>query len=366
MRVDGDLGDGLGVLVGGHLDLDAALDGGDAEVVAVGPVDEEGEVVLLGDVGRRGDQHPVDGVALDVHAEDLAGLGDRVLRVLGQLDAAGLAAAADLDLRLDDHPASPLASAAAAASSGSVTTVPRVTGTPCLAKSSFAWYSIRSTIPHPSPGCAGRRDETGLSVVVPRFVPWMRAAKVQYFTATTLDGFIADADNSLDWLFVVERDEDDVVGRVHRRRRCAGDGRDDLRVGARPRARDARGPGEVARLLRRPADLGVHPPRAAAHPRHRPDVRPGRRPTGLRRDRRRQAGAAAGRRWAAGRVIAGQAIWIVGGGELVGQFDDAGLLDEIRLGVTPVTLGAGAPLLRPPDHLRADAPAQRRAAAARW
>ena len=35
----------------------------------------------------------------------------------------------------------------------------------------------------------------------------------------------------------------------------------------------------------------------------------------------------------------------MGGGDLVGQFDDAGLLDEIRLGVTPVTLGAGAPLL---------------------
>jgi dihydrofolate reductase len=38
-------------------------------------------------------------------------------------------------------------------------------------------------------------------------------------------------------------------------------------------------------------------------------------------------------------------IWIVGGGELAGAFADAGLLDEIILGVAPVTLGAGAPLL---------------------
>lgn len=38
-------------------------------------------------------------------------------------------------------------------------------------------------------------------------------------------------------------------------------------------------------------------------------------------------------------------LWLVGGGELVGQFYDAGLLDEIILEQTPVTLGAGAPLL---------------------
>ena len=39
----------------------------------------------------------------------------------------------------------PISSAAAFASSAVSTTVPSVTGTPCLAKSSFAWYSIRST-----------------------------------------------------------------------------------------------------------------------------------------------------------------------------------------------------------------------------
>jgi dihydrofolate reductase len=38
-------------------------------------------------------------------------------------------------------------------------------------------------------------------------------------------------------------------------------------------------------------------------------------------------------------------IWLVGGGELVASFADQGLLDEIIMGVTPVFLGGGAPLL---------------------
>ena len=37
--------------------------------------------------------------------------------------------------------------------------------------------------------------------------------------------------------------------------------------------------------------------------------------------------------------------WLMGGGELVGQFRDAGLLDEIIVQVGSVTLGAGRPLL---------------------
>jgi dihydrofolate reductase len=47
-------------------------------------------------------------------------------------------------------------------------------------------------------------------------------------------------------------------------------------------------------------------------------------------------------------------IWLVGGGELVGQFLDRDLLDEIWLSLTPVTLGKGAPLLprRRTDPLR--------------
>ena len=46
-------------------------------------------------------------------------------------------------------------------------------------------------------------------------------------------------------------------------------------------------------------------------------------------------------------------VWILGGGDLVGQFADAGLLDEIVVTFAPVTLAAGKPLLpRDLDHTR--------------
>lgn len=41
----------------------------------------------------------------------------------------------------------------------------------------------------------------------------------------------------------------------------------------------------------------------------------------------------------------GKNIWLVGGGDLVGQFYDHGLLDEIIVQIASVTLGSGAPLL---------------------
>jgi dihydrofolate reductase len=41
----------------------------------------------------------------------------------------------------------------------------------------------------------------------------------------------------------------------------------------------------------------------------------------------------------------GKNVWIVGGGELAGQFHDHGLLDEIMVTFASVTLAAGAPLL---------------------
>lgn len=48
---------------------------------------------------------------------------------------------------------------------------------------------------------------------------------------------------------------------------------------------------------------------------------------------------------AAMRAAAGERnIWIVGGGDLAGQFHDAGLLDEMIVQVGSVTLGKGKPL----------------------
>ena len=47
-------------------------------------------------------------------------------------------------------------------------------------------------------------------------------------------------------------------------------------------------------------------------------------------------------------------VWIVGGGDLVGQFADVGLLDEVIVSIAPVTLGAGAPLLPRRIELRLD------------
>ena len=57
------------------------------------------------------------------------------------------------------------------------------------------------------------------------------------------------------------------------------------------------------------------------------------------------------------RAADGRNVWLVGGGELVGQFHDHGLLDEVIIGMASVFLGAGAPLLprrivTPPLQLR--------------
>lgn len=45
------------------------------------------------------------------------------------------------------------------------------------------------------------------------------------------------------------------------------------------------------------------------------------------------------------RKIPGKDIWLMGGGELIGSFLNAGLVDEATIGIHPIILGDGIPLI---------------------
>ena len=143
-----------------------------------------------------------------------------------------------------------------------------------------------------------------------------------YYTATSLDGFIADPDNSLDWLITRDTDQDGPMGYGQF---IAGVGA--LAMGA------------TTYLWVREHDPEWVPERPAWVFTHR-DL-----PPLPKADLRFTAGDVAGVHAAMVEAAAGRDVWVVGGGDLAGQFADAGLLDEVVVAVAPVTLGGGAPLL---------------------
>jgi dihydrofolate reductase len=156
-------------------------------------------------------------------------------------------------------------------------------------------------------------------------------AKTQYFTATTIDGYIADENHSLQWLFDVEGG--DAPG--------ASFAAFFAEVGAMAMgATTYEWVLEHERLLDDPDKwrnfYGDTPAWVFTH-RSLPAI-PGADIAFVRDDVGPVHNAMTG-------AAAAKNIWLVGGGELVGQFADRGLLDEILLGVAPVTLGRGAPLL---------------------
>jgi dihydrofolate reductase len=152
----------------------------------------------------------------------------------------------------------------------------------------------------------------------------------QYYTATSLDGFIADADNSLEWLFTRQREDDGLLNY----------GEFIAEVGAM-----AMGSTTYEWILDHefrdgdPAD-GKWPydiPCWVFTHRQLPTVP---------HARVEFTDADVASVHAAMTQTAGDRnIWIVGGGDLAGQFADAGLLDEVIVSIAPVTLGGGAPLL---------------------
>ncbi|MGH7446954.1 MAG: dihydrofolate reductase family protein [Longimicrobiales bacterium] len=152
--------------------------------------------------------------------------------------------------------------------------------------------------------------------------------KTQYYTAASLDGFIATTDDSLEWLFPLG----------------------DLEATSYPEfIRDvgalAMGSSTYEWMLRhvvgpdatRPQPWPYHQPAWVFSSRTLPSV-DGADIRFVRGDVRpvhREMVAAAD----------GKNVWIVGGGELAGNFYDHGLLDELLVQIGSVTLGSGKPLL---------------------
>jgi hypothetical protein len=101
-RIDVQPDQRVGILLGNLLDLDTALRREHEERLLGAPIEGDREVVLLLDVGRLLDPELAHDVAADVEAEDSARFLLRVGGIVGELDAAGLAATAGEHLSLHD------------------------------------------------------------------------------------------------------------------------------------------------------------------------------------------------------------------------------------------------------------------------
>ncbi|MCW1913767.1 dihydrofolate reductase family protein [Luteolibacter sp. GHJ8] len=150
----------------------------------------------------------------------------------------------------------------------------------------------------------------------------------QYYTASSLDGFIATPENSLDWLFqftdVDESHYQNFLAEVGAIAMGSTTYEWILEHLLSPESKMHQPwPYQVPTWVFTTREL---PPVEGADIRFvRGDVTP------VHRDMAAVAGS--------------KNIWIVGGGELVGQFHDAGFLDEVIVSIASVTLGSGAPLL---------------------
>jgi len=148
--------------------------------------------------------------------------------------------------------------------------------------------------------------------------------RTQYYVAASIDGFIADAEGRLEWLFQFN----DVDGiDAHYKNFLADVGA--LAMGAAT-YEFLLGEGlEAWPYLGRPTWVFTH--RSL--------------PTFKDADIRFTTADVGVVHEEMVRAAGDKHIWLVGGGNVVAQFARRGLLDEIWLAVIPVVLGAGAPLL---------------------
>lgn len=151
--------------------------------------------------------------------------------------------------------------------------------------------------------------------------------KTQYFAATSLDGFIATEDDSIDWLFplgnLAESSYPQFITEVGA-----------LAMGSSTYEWMLRHADTVAAEVGSPWPYTQ--PTWVFTSRQLPLIEG----ADVRFFNGDVSRAHAGMRAAAG----GKNIWIVGGGDLAGQFHDAGLLDELIIQLGSVTLGKGKPI----------------------
>ncbi|WP_447925766.1 dihydrofolate reductase family protein [Georgenia muralis] len=153
--------------------------------------------------------------------------------------------------------------------------------------------------------------------------------RIVFDTATSINGWIADEDNSLAWLFAVENGEtpDDEL----------------FPSGAAVLVEGS----TTYEWILAEQDILAHPEKWREFHGEKPTfvftTRDLPVPDGA--DVRFVSGAVADVLPEIRRAAGDGDIWVVGGGDLAGQFLDAGALDEIALSVAPVALTSGAPLL---------------------
>jgi dihydrofolate reductase len=154
-------------------------------------------------------------------------------------------------------------------------------------------------------------------------------AKTVFYTASTLDGFIATDDHSLDWLVTRDAGQD---GPLDYAAFIAGIG--SLCMGAHTYDWVYRACHDASGAETQPWG---HTQACWVFTHHEVPFWPG-------SDVRLTASPVAEVHADLVAAEGGRDVWVVGGGDLAGQFPDLGLLDEVIVNIAPVTLGSGRPL----------------------